>query len=120
MNIGKKDIMALKAKNKTMYCKAEIINSDYKTIAVLEGNITSGNYSINCDSDIRRTCNITMNLNNNSFKFSEDILFNHYIKIYMMKSMEIFKFHAFLLKNKNYHLVLISTYSYALKNYTFN
>ena len=32
-----------------------------------------------------------------------------------MKSMEIFKFHAFLLKNKNYHLVLISTYSYALK-----
>lgn len=45
---------------------------------------------------------------------------NHYIKIYMMKSMEIFKFHAFLLKNKNYHLVLISTYSYALKNYTFN
>ena len=75
--------MALKAKNKTMYCKAEIINSDYKTIAVLEGNITSGNYSINCDSDIRRTCNITMNLNNNSFKFSEDILFNHYIKIYI-------------------------------------
>lgn len=83
MNIGKKDIMALKAKNKTMYCKAEIINSDYKTITVLEGNITSGNYSINCDSDIRRTCNITMSLNNSSFKFSEDILFNHYIRIYI-------------------------------------
>lgn len=83
MNINEIDIKALKYHNKIMYCKAEIIDKDFKTITMLEGNITSGNYSINSDSDIRRTCNITMCLQNGGSDFSEDILFNHYIRLYI-------------------------------------
>lgn len=83
MNITENDIAALKAGNKTMYCRAEIIDTDYKTVNMLEGVITSGNYSINSDSDIRRTCNISMCLSNKSQVFTEDIYFNHYVRIHI-------------------------------------
>lgn len=83
MNITENDIAELKAGSKTMYCKAEIVDTNYKTVNMLEGVITSGNYSINSDSDIRRTCNISMCLSNNNGRLTEDIFFNHYLKIYI-------------------------------------
>ncbi len=93
MNITENDIEALKAGSKTMYCRAEIIDADYKTVSMLDGVITSGNYSINSDSDIRRTCNISMCLSDGSPELSEDILFNHFVRIhigyYLFTSQEI-------------------------------
>ncbi len=83
MNITENDIEALKAGSKTMYCRAEIIDADYKTVSMLDGVITSGNYSINSDSDIRRTCNISMCLSDGSPELSEDILFNHFVRIHI-------------------------------------
>lgn len=78
-----KDIRALKQNKKVMYCKVEVLDKDYKTLTVFNGKILSGNYSINADSDIRRTCNLTISLQNNRFEFNEDILYNHYLKIYI-------------------------------------
>lgn len=83
MNLSEKDIEALRIKDKVMYCRAEILDTDYKTVEMIEGNIVTGNYSINCDSDIRRSCNLTMCLNNDDFKLTEDLFFNHYVKIYI-------------------------------------
>lgn len=82
-NINEHDIAALKAGNKTMYCKAEITDTDYKTVMMLDGIITSGNYSINSDADIRRTCNITMCLSKGVQNLNEDIFFNHYVRIHI-------------------------------------
>ena len=39
MYIDESDIKALKLKSKVTYCKVEILNSDYKTIDMLEGSI---------------------------------------------------------------------------------
>ena len=79
-----KDIQALKQKKKVMYCKFEILDKDYRVITnPFEGRILSGNYSINADSDIRRTCNLTILLKNDKDEFNEDILYNHYLRIYI-------------------------------------
>ena len=83
MNIGDKDFIALNVKNKVIYCKAEILDTDYKTVMMIEGNILSGNYSIDSDSDTRRTCNITMCLVDNKLDLTEELYFNHYVRIYI-------------------------------------
>lgn len=83
MNITENDIAAIKAGSKTMYCRAEIVDTNYKTVSMLEGVITSGNYSINSEADIRRTCNISMCLSNDSAGLSEDIYFNHYVRMHI-------------------------------------
>ena len=82
-NITDKDIQALKQTKKVMYCKVEVLRQDFKVLEVFNGKILSGNYSINADSDIRRTCNLTISLQNNNFDFDEDILYNHYLRIYI-------------------------------------
>lgn len=82
MYIDESDIKALRLKSKVAYCKVEILNSDYKTIDMLEGSILSGNYSINSESAIRRTCNITMVLNKKSV-FNETLYYNNFLKVYL-------------------------------------
>lgn len=82
--ISNKDIQALKQTKKVMYCKFEILDANYKVITnPFEGKVLSGNYSINADSDIRRTCNLTIALKNDKDVFNEDILYNHYLRIYI-------------------------------------
>ena len=82
MYIDESDIKALKLKSKVTYCKVEILNSDYKTIDMLEGSILSGNYSINSESTVRRTCNIIMVLNKKSV-FNESLYYNNFLKVYL-------------------------------------
>lgn len=82
MYIDESDIKALKLRSKVTYCKVEILNSDYKTIDMLEGSILSGNYSINSESTVRRTCNITMVLNKKSI-FNESLYYNNFLKVYL-------------------------------------
>lgn len=83
MNLSKNEIDELKSGYKILYCKFQILDGSYKTKNSFTGRVASGNYSINADSDIRRTCNLTVSLQNNSFNFNEDIFFNHFLKIYI-------------------------------------
>ena len=76
------DIKMLPLK-KVMYCKIEVLNKSYKTVGMIEGNVTSGNYSFNADSDVRRTCKLDINLKKCSFDFNDTIFFNYYIRPYI-------------------------------------
>ena len=82
MYIDDNDIKILRLKKKVEYCKIEILDSDYKTEKMLEGYILSGNYSINSDAVIRRTCNITM-VYNKKTSFDESIYYNNFLKVYL-------------------------------------
>ena len=82
MYIDDNDIKTLRLKKKVEYCKIEILDSDYKTERMLEGYILSGNYSINSDAIIRRTCNITM-VYNKKTSFDESIYYNNFLKVYL-------------------------------------
>lgn len=47
-----------------IYFKIELLNKDDNIIDELEGIVVSGNVSIDAESDIRRTCNLELVLNN--------------------------------------------------------
>lgn len=49
-----------------LYTKIELLNSEDFVVDELEGIVTSGNISIDSTSDVRRTCNLTILLNNKS------------------------------------------------------
>lgn len=49
------------------YLKINLLNFDYLTVDSLEGNVISGNVQINADSDIRRTCDISLVVTDSSF-----------------------------------------------------
>jgi len=49
------------------YLKINLLNFDYLTVDTLEGNVISGNVQINADSDIRRTCDISLVVTDSSF-----------------------------------------------------
>lgn len=49
------------------YLKINLLDFNYLTIDTIEGNVISGSVQINSDSDIRRTCDISIVVTNSSF-----------------------------------------------------
>ena len=49
------------------YLKINLLNFDYLTVDSLEGSVVTGSIQINSDSDIRRTCDISIVVTNSSF-----------------------------------------------------
>lgn len=78
------DIRVLKQRIKNVSIKINILNKDLATIDSLIGQTISDNYSINVDSDIRRTYNLTLNVSKDY-----DIL-SIYKKIWIDKLFQIF------------------------------
>ena len=56
-----------KQTSRNKYIRVDLLNFDYLIVEQLEGNVIEGNVSINANSDIRRTCDITMIVDNTSF-----------------------------------------------------
>ena len=52
------DLSQLKVRNQRI--KVDLLNFNFQTINSLEGRVTDGSISIDATSDIRRTCNITL------------------------------------------------------------
>lgn len=52
------DLSQLKVRNQRI--KVDLLNFNFQTINSLEGKVTDGSISIDATSDIRRTCNITL------------------------------------------------------------
>lgn len=75
-----------KQKYRELYAKVELLNYQFAKVDVLEGVITSPpSFNIDSNSDIRRTCNFTIQTNDSSFdiKNGNKIWFNKYIRVYM-------------------------------------
>jgi len=77
------DLSQLKVRNQRI--KVDLLNFNFQTINSLEGKVTDGSISIDATSDIRRTCNITLVVEN-----SENILtpggqvwLDKFIKVYV-------------------------------------
>lgn len=79
------DINLLLQKNKTIYTKFEVLNSDMKTIDEIQGVTANGSISIDAEADIRRTYNSTIIVTNKKYIDSETSLFwlDKRVKIYL-------------------------------------
>jgi hypothetical protein len=54
------DLQVLKQRIKNVYIKVDILNKEMIPIDSFIGAILSDNYSLNVDSDVRRTYNLTL------------------------------------------------------------
>ena len=79
------DLDLLSQTNKIIYTKIELLNKNFKILDTLEGNLISDNLSINSESAIRRTYDITLHINDSSWNIGADkkIWLDKYIRVYV-------------------------------------
>ena len=63
--VTQKDIEILMQSDKVLYYKLELLNEDLKVVDSIEGNLISDSLSISADSDVRRTYNCELFVENN-------------------------------------------------------
>lgn len=78
------DIDILFQSNKIHYVKIQLLNNNYKTVEEIQGYTVDGNFSVDANSDIRRTINITLQVSNSSFILGADneVWLDKYIRVY--------------------------------------
>ena len=67
-HMKKETILIVKSKHCTRV--VNLLNFNFQVVDSIEGNLISGNTTINANSDIRRTCNVTMVMKNHTFKIN--------------------------------------------------
>lgn len=77
------DLSQLKVRNQRI--KVDLLNFNFQTVNSLEGKVTDGSISIDATSDIRRTCNITLVVENseNIFAPGGQVWLDKFIKVYV-------------------------------------
>lgn len=77
------DFQVLKQHNKVIFAKIEILTKDMQTIDDIKGAVIDGSFSIDAESDIRRTLNITIAVTDSSFNISDSskIWYDKFVKI---------------------------------------
>ena len=56
------DLALLNNHSSNIYCRIDMLNKDFITIDSLEGLVIDGSISIDSESDVRRTFNVTLYL----------------------------------------------------------
>lgn len=88
-NITQNDINLLYNRNKSLYVKIELLKKESPTnfsiVDTLEGNLVSGDYSEDADSDTRRTLSLVFIISDKSYTVGEfsRIWLDKYVRIYM-------------------------------------
>lgn len=59
-DVTQADLDILKQRNKEIYCRIELLNHAMKTVDMLQGLVIRDSYSIDAESDIRRTMTLDM------------------------------------------------------------
>lgn len=74
----------VKQRYRKISLRVNLLNFDFQVVDSIEGNLITGGVAINANSDIRRTCNITMVTKNNTFHIESggQIWLDKYIQIY--------------------------------------
>lgn len=77
------DIECLYQRNKKYFIKLELLNSEFQKIDEMQNEVISGSYTIDADSDIRRTCNFNFFVKDNSYLISETakIWIDRYVRV---------------------------------------
>lgn len=83
--ITQKDIDILMQSDKMLFYKLELLNSNMNVLDCIEGNLISDSLSISADSDIRRTYNCTLYVENSSFNLKKDsiVFFDKMVRPYI-------------------------------------
>ncbi|MEG1855469.1 MAG: DUF5048 domain-containing protein [Acinetobacter sp.] len=83
--ITQKDYAIAKQPFRNMFLKVNLLDFNFQTVESLEGSITGGGININAESDIRRTCDITMVVLNSTFnvEVGGKIWLDKFIKVYL-------------------------------------
>lgn len=105
--ITQNDINTLTQHTKDLYIKAEVLTEDFEIVNSIEGSIISGDYSVDADSDLRRTCNISVQLDKCNMNFTEEIFFRYYLRVYV-------GYYSYFAKEKLYYCIGI----YCFDNYS--
>lgn len=74
----------VKQRYRKILIKVDLLNFDFQVVGSVEGNLTTGGVTINANSDIRRSCNVTIVIKNHTLKIDAggQIWLDKYIKIY--------------------------------------
>jgi hypothetical protein len=77
------DLDVIQQEKRTVIIKAELLNNNFQTVESLEGEVIQDDYSIDADSDIRRTYKVTLAVQNSTFQIGRDtkIWFDKYIRL---------------------------------------
>ncbi|MCI8669969.1 MAG: DUF5048 domain-containing protein [Lachnospiraceae bacterium] len=121
MEITQTDLKILKEHHKTILVKCylyhmfsdkqkTVLNTNYKPIGNLEGEITDGSFSMDASSDIRRTLSLSLFVKDSSLEIGEDkkIWLDKLIGVqigieYGPKQIRWYPLGIFVLKNANYN-----------------
>ncbi len=108
------DLKVLKQKNKSVYVKIELLDRNYLTLAELNGVTVDLSLSIDANSDIRRTVNLTMTVKDDSLLLGENrkIWFDRYIRVYVGYLDALSSAQEVLWYNAGIYLFNQTSYSY--------
>jgi hypothetical protein len=83
--VTQNDIEILLQPTKTIYCKLEVLDTDFRKLDSIEGNLISDNLSIQSDSNMRRTYNCELLVTNKKFLIGKNnyIWFTRFVKPYV-------------------------------------
>ena len=73
------------AQEKRCLLRVEVLNKDMTVINTIEGDVISGNITIDAESDIRRTCNLTLHISSADYYPTENsqMFLNKYIRVFV-------------------------------------
>jgi len=95
INVTQADIDILGQQIKECEIKLELLNESFLPIDILQGGLISGSFSVESDSDIRRTASFVFHVRNKSYLVNQSskIWFNKHIILYLgIKSLRTQEF----------------------------
>lgn len=84
-DVQQEDIRLLRQRAKTIYTKIQLLNDKFMVIDEIQGEFTSGSFSINANSDIRRTFDGTILVKDRSYVTAETarIWIDKHVRVYI-------------------------------------
>lgn len=72
-------------KNKDVRIKVDVLNFQFQTVNSLEGRVTEGSITVDANSDIRRTCSLTLAVDNSSQMINPggELWLDKFMKVYV-------------------------------------
>lgn len=85
MNLSQNDYNILKQRFSNRYIKLNILDFQYRIVDEVSGNLLNCNVSVDGDSDLRRSCNVSFVVNNSKFNVQagSQIWLDKFIQLYV-------------------------------------
>lgn len=85
LNITQSDYNVVKQKVTERYLKVNLLDFNYNIVDEISGNMTSCSFQCDANSDLRRSCSVSLVITNNSFDIQAGgrIFLDRYIQVYV-------------------------------------